>query len=132
MHKLVEEAVRLGLALSENQIEQFEVYYRELTDWNRRMNLTSITGREEVWVNHFLDSLTVVPAIGPEKEARVIDVGTGAGFPGLPVKIALPEIRLTLLEATTKKTDFLKHNVGQLGLQGVEIIPALILTMLTQ
>ena len=122
MQKLVEEAARLGIALSEKQIEQFEVYYRELTDWNRRMNLTSITGREDVRLSHFLDSLTVVPALGQGKDPRVIDIGTGAGFPGLPVKIAFPEINLTLLEATAKKTAFLKHIVYLLCLENVEII----------
>jgi 16S rRNA (guanine527-N7)-methyltransferase len=118
-------AEKLGLHLSPHQLEQFEIYYKELIDWNRRMNLTSITDYEEVQVKHFLDSLTVIPAIRPPEKGRglnVIDVGTGAGLPGIPLKIMMPDIRLVLLEATAKKTKFLQHLVTSLGLESVEIV----------
>ena len=118
-------AKKLGLHLSPGQLEQFEVYYRELVDWNRRINLTSITDYEEVQVKHFLDSLTVTTAINPKdagKSLRVIDVGTGAGLPGIPLKILLPGIRLTLLEATAKKAKFIEHLIERLGLDDVEIV----------
>jgi len=125
MEKLESGAQKLGLYLSPGQLEQFEVYYRELVDWNKRINLTSITDYEDVHVKHFLDSLTVTTAINPKdagKSLRVIDVGTGAGLPGVPLKILLPGIRLTLLEATAKKAKFLEHLIDRLGLDDVEIV----------
>jgi len=125
MKKLKSGAQKLGLYLSPGQLEQFEVYYRELVDWNRRINLTSITDYEEVQTKHFLDSLTVTTAINPKdagKSLRVIDVGTGAGLPGIPLKILLTGIRLTLLEATAKKAKFIEHLIERLGLDDVEIV----------
>lgn len=116
-------AAKLGLCLSSEQLGQFEVYYRELIDWNQRVNLTSVTDYAEVQVRHFLDSLTIVQAMNPPPDdSRVMDVGSGAGLPGLPLKIVFPEIRLVLLEATAKKTAFLSHLVEQLGLKDVEIV----------
>lgn len=118
-------ARKLGLSLGPQQLEQFRIYYQELADWNQRVNLTSITGYEEVQVKHFLDSLTVALALRERADyvsCRVIDIGAGAGFPGVPLKIALPEIRLTLLEATVKKTLFLQHIKDKLGLGGVEVV----------
>jgi 16S rRNA (guanine527-N7)-methyltransferase len=127
MKQLVSGALKLGIQLSEPQLEQFETYYRELADWNERMNLTAITDYEEVQIKHFLDSLTVITVLKPADITRspsVIDVGTGAGLPGLPVKIALPRTRLALLEATAKKCTFLQHLTTTLGMQDVEIVNA--------
>ena len=123
MEKLITGAGRLGLKLSPGQVEQFGVYYRELTSWNRRINLTAITGYEEVQIKHFLDSLTVTLALKPDdKRFRLIDVGSGAGLPGIPLKILMPDIKLTLLEATAKKAAFLDHISHKLGLEGVEVV----------
>jgi 16S rRNA (guanine527-N7)-methyltransferase len=122
MEKLEAGAKKLGLELNSGQLKQFDIYYHELVDWNRQINLTAITDYEEVQLKHFLDSLTVSLAWQPARGNSVIDVGTGAGMPGIPLKIAFPDIKLVLLEATAKKVSFL-HNITQkLGLNDVEIV----------
>ncbi len=118
-------AGKLGLELSPRQLEQFFTYYRELVDWNQRLNLTRITSCEEIQTKHFLDSLTVSmawPALRPNADSRVIDVGSGAGMPGIPLKILLPDIKLVLLEATAKKAAFLSHLATRLRLEDIEIV----------
>ncbi|MFQ6122801.1 MAG: 16S rRNA (guanine(527)-N(7))-methyltransferase RsmG [Dehalococcoidales bacterium] len=123
MEKLESGAKKLGLQLSYQQLEQFQVYYQELIDWNQRMNLTAITDYEEVQIKHFLDSLTVVLALEqPIGSMSLIDVGTGAGIPGIPLKILLPEIKLVLLDATAKKAAFLHHMKDKLELNSIEIV----------
>ena len=124
MKKLELGAKKLGIELTPRQLEQFQVFYQELIDWNRRLNLTAITDYEEVQVKHFLDSLTVVSALRQplNKGMKLIDVGTGAGIPGIPLKIVLPDIRLVLLDATRKKAGFLEHITEKLNLKDVEIV----------
>ena len=115
---------QLGLTLSDDQVRQFQIYERELEEWNRRFNLTRITGRERVQTHHFLDSLTAVLAIPPEIKAggRIIDVATGAGFPGIPLKIALPGLRLTLVDSVGKKATFLEYLLDALELPDVQLL----------
>jgi 16S rRNA (guanine527-N7)-methyltransferase len=125
MDKLITGAKKLGLPLSREQVRQFEEYHDEMLDWNQRVNLTAITNPEEVQVRHFLDSLTIYPILETtqlNEDLNILDVGTGAGFPGIPLKIAIPDIKLTLIEATAKKTEFLNYIISLLGLKDVKII----------
>jgi 16S rRNA (guanine527-N7)-methyltransferase len=135
---LAEGAAGLGLPLSAAQLGQFQAYYATLVEWNARMNLTAITEPEAVQVRHFLDSLTVAaallrwegtppgppvyPAVFQAGGAGLADLGAGAGFPGVPLKILWPQMPLTLVESVGKKTTFLTHLAGVLGLTGVEVV----------
>ncbi len=116
---------QLQVRLTPEQIRALDFYRQELVAWNERFNLTAITDEEGIQVRHFLDSLSCVRALDPGEQfsgKSVIDVGTGAGFPGIPLRILCPGLQLTLLEATVKKVQFLQHIVTQLGLEGVTII----------
>lgn len=112
----------IGLTLTKQQEQAFGWYRSELISWNERFNLTAITEPAGIDVRHFVDSLTCLQAINALKVDKVIDVGTGAGFPGLPLKIACPHIRLTLVEATRKKVEFCQHVVETLGLESVSVV----------
>jgi 16S rRNA (guanine527-N7)-methyltransferase len=125
MDKFISRAARLGVAISEEQAITFEAYYRILVDWNRQINLTAVTGEKEVQSKHFLDSLTAALAVNfndASQSINVIDIGTDAGFPGLPLKIVYPHLHLALMEATAKKTQFLEYVVKKFGLQNVVIL----------
>ena len=122
MKQLTLGARQLGLDLSPEQLDMFEIYYNELILWNRRINLTAITDYDEVQLKHFLDSLTVILAGKELGNASIIDIGSGAGLPGLPLKILCPELKLTLLEATTKKVSFLKQLTDKLKFPDVAIV----------
>ena len=126
MKKLIEGAGKLGIEFNARQVKQFELYYQELIEWNRKMNLTAITDYSSVQVKHFLDSLTITLALLGEEVERpdfnIIDIGTGAGFPGVPLKILFPQPRLVLIEPTTKKTAFLHHIIRKLELENMEVL----------
>lgn len=112
----------LGVNLSGQQIQQFITYYEMLVEWNQVMNLTAITEYDEVMKKHFVDSVSLIKAFDVTKNATVIDVGTGAGFPGLALKIAYPNLQVTLLDSLNKRIQFLDAVIDKLGLTGVETI----------
>lgn len=112
----------MGSDLSEKQFLQFEKYYELLTEWNSFMNLTAITEHEEVLKKHFLDSLSIVKAVKMEDIHTVMDIGTGAGFPGIPLKISYPHLKVVLLDSLGKRVKFLNHVINELGLEDISAI----------
>lgn len=112
---------KTNITLSDIQKQQFQKYYELLIEWNNKMNLTAITEENEVAIKHFYDSLTLLMNVNVPKGAKVIDVGTGAGFPGIPLKIVRPDIKLTLLDSLNKRLIFLNEVCSSLGIDA-EII----------
>jgi 16S rRNA (guanine527-N7)-methyltransferase len=111
-----------GMRLTNSQLAALAQYEQELLDWNARFNLTSIVNPDQVRLKHFLDSFSCMLALRGTPAKKVIDVGSGAGFPGLPMKIILPQMQLTLVESVGKKASFCQHIVNTLGLEGVSVI----------
>jgi 16S rRNA (guanine527-N7)-methyltransferase len=118
---LLEAAGALGITLAERELALFSIYERELITWNRIISLVAVKSPLDLPIKHFIDSLTALPLL-PQEGGRLLDIGTGAGFPGLPLKIIHREIALHLLEASRKKVSFLKELIRKLGLPGVTII----------
>jgi 16S rRNA (guanine527-N7)-methyltransferase len=114
----------LGLRLTSRQVTAFEIYEKELLEWNSRFNLTAIRDVEGIRTKHFLDSLTCLIAMREAPPTRLVDIGTGAGFPGIPLKIMMPNLRLLLVESVGKKVEFCRHIVRTLGLEKVDVIQA--------
>ena len=117
-------ATEYGLNLTEDQISAFNKYYELLYEWNKKINLTAITEPKDVAIKHMVDSLSCFKADLFKENTSLIDVGTGAGFPGLPLKIFYPSLKLTLLDSLNKRVKFLQLVVDELGLKDVEVIHA--------
>jgi 16S rRNA (guanine527-N7)-methyltransferase len=111
-----------GLQLTPRQLEQFELYYQELVSWNEKMNLTGITERSQVYMKHFYDSLSLAFYLNMDDVKSLADIGSGAGFPGIPLKICFPHLKLTIVDSLSKRISFLQHVCDTLGLTGVELI----------
>lgn len=120
--KFIRQLKELELELNETQLQQFERYYELLVEWNKVMNLTAITEYEEVYEKHFLDSLAIVKVEDINKVESIIDIGTGAGFPGIPLKIAFPHLKVVLLDSLNKRINFLNTVIEELGLENVETL----------
>lgn len=122
MENLKRKASMLGITLTQKQLDQFKTYYEMLIEKNKVMNLTAITEWEEVIDKHFIDSISLVKATDLSGEKRILDLGCGAGFPGIPLKIAFPNLKITLLDSLNKRINFLKDVIAELGLEEVEAL----------
>ncbi len=117
---LIEGAKSFGIHLDEKTCEGFDLYLRELLRWNQKINLTAIRGEKEIVLKHFLDSLSVFPYLS--HVSSLLDMGSGAGFPGIPLKIVRPSLEVALIDSVLKKVDFQRHIIRSLGLKEVEAI----------
>lgn len=121
-HIFEKKLCELNIKLNDNKKEQFYEYYKLLVEWNKVMNLTGITEYEEVNEKHFVDSLSIVKVLDLNNVNKIIDVGTGAGFPGIPIKIVFPHLKVTLLDSLNKRIKFLDEVISKLNLKDVETI----------
>jgi 16S rRNA (guanine527-N7)-methyltransferase len=112
----------LRLDIGDKAISLFLNYLEELTEWNKKINLTSVTGDRDIIIRHFLDSLILTPLLVNQK--NLLDIGSGAGFPGIPLKIILPDLKVTLMDSINKKVVFMRHIIRTLGLKNIEAIQA--------
>ena len=120
--KFIEETNKISITLTEEQLEQFRIYYEMLVEKNKVMNLTGITEWDEVLEKHFLDSISLIRAIDLNQKLTVMDMGTGAGFPGIPLKIAFPKLKVTLADSLNKRVLFLQEVIDALKLEDIEAI----------
>lgn len=130
MEQLRKSAIQLGIELSDEQINKFQRYYEMLIETNKVMNLTAITGKEEVILKHFVDSISIVKVLpdmikyidSDNISIKILDLGTGAGFPGIPLKIVFPAIDIVLLDSLNKRINFLNSVIDELQLSGINAI----------
>ena len=118
--RFLELANKININLTENQIEKFHKYMKLVLNWNEKINLTAITDEDEIILKHFVDSLTVLKYIN--ENDKIIDVGTGAGFPGIPIAIMMPNVKITLLDSLNKRINFLNEVIRELDLKNIETI----------
>ena len=121
-NRFIEELKLINISLTQNQLDQLNEYYNLLIEYNKVMNLTGITDYEEVYLKHFYDSLTIAKVIDLNNINSLCDIGTGAGFPGLVLKIVFPNLKITLLESLNKRIEFLKVVIDKLNLKNIEVI----------
>ena len=121
-NNFVEEIEKLGIKVTEEKLEKLEKYYNLLIEYNKVMNLTSITEKEEVYLKHFYDSLTIVKVVNLKEKETLCDVGTGAGFPGIVLKILFPHLKMTLIDSLQKRIHYLNEIIKELDLKEIESI----------
>jgi len=121
-NEFISELKLLNITISEYQLKQLNTYYNLLVEWNEKFNLTTIIDKESVYLKHFYDSLTLIKAIDLTKNIKICDVGTGAGFPGIVLKIIFPNLNVILLDSSEKKETFLKEVIRELNLDNIEVI----------
>ena len=122
MNQLKEDALLFGVELNEKQLSQFQKYYEMLIEWNEKINLTAITEFDEVLKKHFLDSIAIGRQFSQNTDVSVLDIGTGAGFPGIPIKIAFPDTKVTLLDSLNKRVTFLNEVIEELSLEDISAL----------
>ncbi len=122
--QFIDEVSNLGYELTDKQMNQFEKYYELLVEWNEKMNLTGITEHDEVYLKHFYDSLLLIKALKDKRELTLCDVGAGAGFPSVPLKIVDPSFDVTIIDSLNKRITFLNHVINELELEGIKAIHA--------
>lgn len=120
--RFISEVENLGIEITDKKLEQLEKYYELLIEYNKVMNLTGITGKEEVYLKHFYDSLTIAKIIDLNNENSLCDLGSGAGFPGIVIKIFYPNLKIVLVDSLNKRINFLNTVIKELGLENIEAI----------
>jgi len=123
-NEFISELKKINIEITDKQLEQLNTYYELLVEYNKVMNLTGITEKKQVYLKHFYDSLTITKVIDPTKEETLCDIGTGAGFPGLVLKIVFPNLKVTLVDSLNKRVEFLKIVIERLNLNNIEAIHA--------
>lgn len=123
-NKFIEELKKINIELTDKQLKNLEIYYEMLVEYNEKMNLTGITEKEQVYLKHFYDSLTIMKIINLNNEQTLCDIGTGAGFPGMVLKIVFPNLKITLVDSLNKRIEFLKDIKERINLENIEIIHA--------
>lgn len=122
INEFIEELKKIGIELTEDQIKKLDEYYNLLVEWNEKINLTAITKKEDVYLKHFYDSLTIVKVVDLNKVHTLCDVGTGAGFPGIVLKIVFPHLKITLIDSLQKRVNYLNSIIKDLSLNEIEAI----------
>jgi len=120
--RFIEEIEKLNIKYTEKQLQQLEKFYELLIDWNNKLNLTRITEKEDVYLKHFYDSLTIAKVINLEEQETLCDVGTGAGFPGIVLKILYPNLKITLIDSLQKRVNYLNEIIKELELENINAI----------
>ncbi len=110
----------LGVVIGDKELSSFLLYLKELKEWNKKINLTAITGDEDIVIRHFFDSLILVPFLSSKE--TLLDIGSGAGFPGIPLKIVIPDLKVTLMDSVNKKVVFMRHIIRTIGLKNIEAV----------
>lgn len=122
INNFIEELKKINIEINEKQLEQLNRYYELIVEYNKVMNLTGITEKNQVYLKHFYDSLTISKIIDLKNEESLCDIGTGAGFPGVVIKILFPNLKITLVDSLNKRIEFLKIVINELGLENIEAI----------